>query len=83
MIERLKKDFEEKGLEVEFLTRSRGKSDLLLLVNGCKHACLEEKYAPFPEDIPVISVKGEMVGSKYINEKDIPKFLVRQIVKLI
>ena len=83
VIENVEEGLEEKGLEVKFITEREAKRDLILLVNGCRHACLEEEYAVSEEGLPVISIRGEMVGDGYVREEDIPKVLINKIFELI
>jgi len=80
LIDHLKEGIEGRGIIIEFITDKETKTDLLLLVNGCKHACLEQKYLTKGQNLPIISVRGEMVGDNYIKEKDIPEFLIDRII---
>jgi len=80
VVEKLKEGLKKRGLEVQLVFDKEAKRDILLLVNGCKHACLEEEYAPFAENLSVISVRGEMVGSRHVEEKNIPEFLIKEIL---
>ena len=81
LINHLKERIERKGIIAEFITNKETATDLILLINGCKHACLEQKYLTNSQNPPIISVRGEMVGDKYVKEKDIPEFLVGEIIK--
>lgn len=80
LIDNLKEDLEGRGIIVEFIIDKETATDLILLVNGCKHACLEQKYLSSGQNLPIISVRGEMAGNKYIKEKDIPEFLIGKII---
>jgi hypothetical protein len=71
------------GMAADITTDRKRKVDLLLLVNGCAHACLEEAYLKEGGRTPFISVKGEMVDSRYVREDRIPDFLVKVIAGLI
>lgn len=75
----LKEDLEKQGIRASFSTDRLGSCDILLLMNGCIHACLEEAYQKEGNTTPYISVKGEMVDDSFIAEKRIPEFLIRKI----
>jgi len=83
LIERTKECLENKGLRARFVSQGEEDRNLVLLVNGCKHGCLEEQYPPSENDTPFISVKGEMVLNRYVPEKDIPEILIDRIIDLI
>ena len=83
LIDNLKEGLEGRGIIVEFITDKETATDLILLVNGCKHACLEQKYLISSPSPPIISVRGEMVGDNYIKEKDIPEFLIGKMIELL
>ena len=80
LIEDLREGLKNRGLKVDFITDKERATDIILVVNGCKHACFDEEYLDSGQNAQVISVKGEMVGSKYIEEKDIPEFLIEEIM---
>jgi len=79
----LKEGLKKIGLNVEIVTLGKNETDVVLLVNGCKHACLEEKYPIFNEGPLVISVKGDMVDTECIEEKEIPEFIINKIDGLV
>jgi hypothetical protein len=79
VITSLKEAIKKMGMEVNFTTDRRRSVDLVLLVNGCIHACLEEAYLKEGHTIPYISIKGEMVDDSFIAEERIPEFLVKKI----
>lgn len=83
VVERLEEELEKRGREVILVTDRETRIDLRLLVNGCKHACLDEEYSVSEESLPVISVRGQMVGSRHVREEDIPEFLIGKIIDLI
>jgi hypothetical protein len=71
------------GVAVDFTT-DRGKIvDIVLLINGCVHACLEEAYRKQGHNSQLISVKGEMVDNRYVQEDRILDFLVNKIAGLL
>jgi hypothetical protein len=71
------------GVTVDLTTDSERAVDLVLLVNGCPHACLEEAYLKQGFTAPFISVEGEMVDSRPVREDRIPEILIEKIAKLI
>ena len=71
------------GLEVELTTEKERAVDMVLIVNGCKHACLEAKQVESDCGYPVISVRGEMVDDQYVEEGDIIKILIQRICSFI
>jgi hypothetical protein len=79
----LKAGLEERGVEVDFTTDRERPVDLLLLVNGCLHGCLEAEYRDSTQDQQVISVRGEMVDDRYIEEARIPEFLIGKILERV
>ena len=80
LIDHLKEGLERRDIIAEFITDKETATDLILLINGCKHACLEQEYLSSGQNLAIISVRGEMVGDKYIKEKDIPGFLIGKII---
>jgi hypothetical protein len=75
----LKEDLEKQGIRASFSTDKLGSYDILLLMNGCMHACLEEAYLKEGHTSPYISIKGEMVDDSFIAEERIPESLVKKI----
>lgn len=65
-----------------FVTDKAKHTDMVLLINGCKHACLEQGEAINTIPAPVISIRGEMVGNQYIQERDIPDALMENIMEM-
>ena len=82
VITSLKEAIKKMGLEVDFTADRQGAVDIVLLINGCIHACLEEAYLKQGHTAPFISVKGEMVDSLYVKEDHIPAFLINKIADL-
>lgn len=81
-VRRLKEGLKTMGMAVEFTTDRQRSVDLVLLINGCAHACLEQSYLKDGCNTRVISVKGEMVDSHYVREAHIPDFLIHRIAEL-
>ncbi|RLB15653.1 MAG: hypothetical protein DRG63_06520 [Deltaproteobacteria bacterium] len=82
LIRNLEQGLKAKGAEVVFVNYREAHGDLLILINGCRHACLEEEYLGQKENIPVLSIKGEMVGSQYVKEKEIVPLLLEKILDI-
>jgi len=82
VIENLKEGLKEKVMGVNFTTDRQRAVDIILLINGCMHACLEEEYLREADSPQFISVKGEMVDSQYVKEDHIPEFLIKKIMDL-
>jgi hypothetical protein len=82
LVERLQEETRKRNVDVAFTTDRERLTDITLLVNGCIRGCLEEEFAQSGKQRFYLSVKGEMVCSKYIKERDIPEFLANEIIKL-
>jgi len=67
------------GLEVDLVPEGEKPVDVLLLVNGCPHACLEKEYSESGRACPVISLRGEMVDDQDVAEGDIVKALIARL----
>ena len=78
VVERLYELLKSEGAEVKSVPVSE-MPDLVLIVNGCAHACKEEepglKSAPFP----VISVQGKRFCYEDTPEDQLPHVLLRKI----
>jgi len=83
VIRKLEEGLKKIGLIVDFYTDKEIATDIILLINGCMHACLEEQYLREGNSFQFISIKGEMVESQYVKEDHIPKFLIKKIVDLL
>lgn len=79
----LQEGLKKLDIAVDFTTDRDSVVDLLLLVNGCMHACLEEAYLKQGGTTPFISVEGEMVDSRYVREDRIPALLIKKIAELL
>ena len=66
LIDNLKEGLEGRGIIVEFITDKETAKDLILLVNGCKHACLDQQYLSSSPSPPIISVRGKRVADPRI-----------------
>ena len=81
LVEKLKEETKKRLLDVAFTTDRDRVTDITLFVNGCAHGCLEEEFLRTGNQRPYLSVKGETVGDNYIAEKDIPAFLVQEMIR--
>ncbi|MBW2004681.1 MAG: hypothetical protein JRI72_08715 [Deltaproteobacteria bacterium] len=80
VIRDLKKALSKMDLRVDFITDKERAVDIILLINGCMHACLEEEYLSSGRNLQCISVKGEMVDSQYVEEDHILETLIKKIM---
>jgi hypothetical protein len=80
VITRLKEAIQKRGMAVDFTAERERSVDIVLLINGCMHACLDEKHPGEAGSPQFISVKGEMVDSQYVKEDHIPEILIEKIV---
>ena len=83
VIRKLEEGLKKIGLKVDFCTDKEIATDIILLINGCIHACLEEEYLREGDSPQFISIKGEMVCREYVKEDHIPEFLIKKIVDLL
>ena len=83
IIKNFQRLIKKNAFEIKLITDKKAKIDLILFVNGCRHACLEEKAANRDKEIPVISIKGKMVDDRFIEETEIPGFLISKIGELL
>jgi hypothetical protein len=64
VIKNLKEALKKRGIEIDLTTDKQTTVDIVLLINGCMHACLEEECLREVDSPQFISIKGEMVGSQ-------------------
>ena len=82
IVERLKEELEKNNLPARFVYEEEEKIDIVLLVNGCRHACLEEQGLSVENRLPVISMEGEALGGAHMPQQAIPAILARKIIDL-
>jgi len=82
IIRDLREGLEKIGLKVDFTTDKGRTVDIVLLINGCMHACLEREYPRSHHDHQLICVRGEMVDDQHIGEDQVPEFLIKLICSL-
>jgi len=82
VITRLREAIRKKDIELDFTADRQHSVDLVLLINGCMHACIEEAYRKEGHTTRFISVRGEMVDDSFIAEARIPDFLLKKISAL-
>ena len=83
VIGNLKEGLKKRGMAADLIGDRKTRVDLVLLINGCPHACLEEACLKEGHTTPFIAVKGEMVDSQYVRENRIPDFLINKISDLL
>ncbi len=83
VVRSLKQSLTKMDMEVDFTTERQRRFDIVLLINGCMHACLDEKHPRETGSPQFISVKGEMVDSQYVKEDHIPEILIEKIVEAL
>ncbi len=82
LVEQLQKELDKEGVKTNFVHQDDKDPDLVLLINGCRHACLNENLPP-PRHAPlVISVKGKVVEDQYLREAEMPHFITRTISRI-
>jgi hypothetical protein len=79
----LREALKKMGREVDLTTEKEWAVDIVLLINGCQHACLDAKQVESDRGHPVISVRGEMVDDQYVEEGDIVKILIQRICSFL
>ena len=60
-------------------TTTGEKVDLLLLVNGCPHACIEEENLNSVTSVPFVSVQGARLDHRPVPEEELPQLLLKKI----
>ena len=83
VIKNLKEALKKTGIEIDLTTDKQRTVDIVLLINGCMHACLEEECLREVDSLQFISIKGEMVGSQYVKEEYIPEFLIKKFIDVL
>ena len=79
IVTELRESLKKMGVEVDFTSQIDRPVDVLLLVNGCQHACLEGKIPEAGRGHQRISVRGEMVDNQYVEEAAITEVLMRKV----
>ena len=78
IVKRLEGLIGREGLGVQF-TPTVEKADLLLLINGCPHACIEKKYIDSVKSVPFVSVQGAGLDRRPVLEEELPQFVWEKI----
>ena len=58
-------------------------NDILIMVNGCPHACLAENKTQMDNFSAVISMRGRMIEFNAAAEDDLPEILLKIIKQII
>lgn len=83
VIKRLEGFFLSNNLKIEFDFNSNRNADLLILVNGCPHACLEEDKLNSATMTPCFSIQGAMIDYRPVTEEELPVILYKKILTLL
>ena len=83
VVKRLEELFLSNNLKVEFVFNSNRNTDLLILVNGCPHACLEEDNLNSATTTPCFSIQGAMIDYRPVAEEELPRVLYEKILTII
>ena len=79
LVEQVQKELDKEGIKTDFVRQDEENPDLVLLVNGCRHACLDESSQPPKLTQLTVSVKGKMFEDQYMGESDMPHFIAQRI----
>jgi 4-hydroxybutyrate CoA-transferase len=79
----LREGLKKMGREVDLITDRDKSVDVVLLVNGCQHACLEGENLESGRGQHMISVRGEMVDDQYVEGGDIANILIQRICSFL
>ena len=83
VVKRLAELFLSNNLKVEFDFNSNRNIDLLILVNGCPHACLEEDNLNSATMTPCLSIQGAMIDYRPVTEEELPRVLYEKILTIL
>lgn len=83
VVKRLEELFLSNNLKVEFDFNSNRNTDLLILVNGCPHACLEEDNLNSATMTPRFSIQGAMIDYRPVTEEGLPQILYEKILTIL
>ena len=83
VVKRLEELFLYNNLKVEFDFNSNRNTDLLILVNGCPHACLEEDNLSSATMTPCFSIQGAMIDYRPVTEEELPQILYEKIIAFL
>ncbi len=83
LVGELQQELARVSIKAKLVRQDQENPDLVLLVNGCRHAGLEEGYLPFEKNIPIISIEGGMVWGIDIGEKGISNVVLKELNELM
>ncbi len=78
IVKRLEGLIEREGLGVQFTTTEE-KVDLLILINGCPHACIEGEDMHNIKTVPFVSVQGARLDRRPVLEEELPQVIFEKI----
>lgn len=79
VVERLMALMESENIKFRHVSDSET-PDLVLIVNGCAHACKEEALRLGTESFPFVSVQGEKLQFQDVAEDRLPGVLLEKIM---
>ncbi len=83
VVKRLEELFLSNNLKVNFVFNSNRNIDLLILVNGCPHACLEEDNLNSATMAPCFSIQGAMIDYRPVAVEELPRVLYEKILTIL
>jgi len=78
LVKRLEDVMHSEGIHIQYVSDPET-PDIMLLINGCAHACKEEELKKILEPFPSISVQGKRLQHKPVPEDKLPNVLFKQI----
>lgn len=82
IVNELARLLETESIKIQYV-EDKEPFDLILLVNGCSHACKEEELNPLPASSPYLSVQGARLQHQPVSEDQIPYALFEKVKSLI
>jgi len=78
IVKRLERLIGREDLDIQF-TPTVEKADLLILINGCPHACIEGEDSHNIKSVPFVSVQGARLDRRPVLEEKLPQLLLEKI----
>ncbi|KXB09017.1 hypothetical protein AKJ60_01195 [candidate division MSBL1 archaeon SCGC-AAA385M11] len=79
LFKRLKSLLESSSNQFSFV-QMYNEAEIILLINGCPHACLEQGYYFY--NSKYISIQGKAMHYQFINENSLPTLAYEEILNL-
>ncbi len=80
VVDALRGELASRGLDARLVIQGQEPVELVILINGCTHACLEEELSMDRTDVNFMSVRGEMIDDQYISERDLASILATKVM---